>query len=109
MCKNGNWIKIADYREEIDFNDHHIACKQINGRSVCIINTKNGLKAFSSKCPHAGGDLSSGFLDIRGNIICPVHHYRFNLINGMDTNREGYFLKIFQTKENEDGIFIELA
>lgn len=108
MNKKESWIKIAANMDEIIFKENNIACIQINGKSICLIKTINGLKACSSKCPHAGGDLSSGFLDKRENIICPVHNYRFNLIDGRDTNREGYFLKTFPVKENEEGIFIEI-
>jgi len=108
MDKKEDWIKIAASMDEIIFKENNIACIQIDGKSICVIKTKNGLKACSSRCPHAGGDLSSSFLDKRENIICPVHNYRFNLNNGRDTNREGYFLKIFKIKENEEGIFIEL-
>jgi 3-phenylpropionate/trans-cinnamate dioxygenase ferredoxin subunit len=108
MDKKEDWIKIAANMDEIIFKENNIACIQVDGKSICVIKTIIGLKACSSKCPHAGGDLSSGFLDKREKIICPVHNYRFNLNNGRDTNREGYFLKIFKIKENEEGIFIEL-
>ena len=108
MDKKEDWIKIAASMDEIIFKENNIACIQIDGKSICVIKTKNGLKACSSRCPHAGGDLSSSFLDKRENIICPVHNYRFNLNNGRDTNGEGYFLKIFRVEENQEGIFIEL-
>jgi nitrite reductase/ring-hydroxylating ferredoxin subunit len=106
MNQKESWIRIAANIDEIIFKENNIACIQIDGKSICLIKTINGLTACSSKCPHAGGDLSSGFLDKRENIICPVHNYRFNLNNGRDTNGEGYFLKIFEVKENEEGIFI---
>jgi 3-phenylpropionate/trans-cinnamate dioxygenase ferredoxin subunit len=108
MDQKESWIKIAGKIDEIIFKENNIACIEIDGKSICLIKTIKGLKACSSKCPHAGGDLSSGFLDKRENIICPVHNYRFNLNNGCDTNNEGYFLKIFAVKEMEEGIFIEM-
>ncbi len=107
MDKLETWIKIAENIEQINFKNN-IACVQINEKSICIIKTLNGLKACSSKCPHAGGDLSSGFLDAKENIICPVHNYRFNLSHGRDSNGEGYFLKIFQVKENDEGVWLKV-
>ena len=109
MDKKEGWIKIAANMDEIIFKENNIAYIQIDEKPICLIKTINGLKACSSKCPHAGGDLSSGFLDKRENILCPVHNYRFNLNNGRDTNGEGYFLKIFKVKENEEGIFIRIG
>lgn len=107
MNKQETWIKIAKNIEEINF-ENNIASVQIKEKSICIIKTANGLKACSSKCPHAAGDLSSGFLDARGNIICPVHNYRFNLNHGRDTNGEGYFLKIYKIKEEEEGVWLKV-
>lgn len=109
MDKKETWIKIAGKIEEINFAKNNIAEVTVEGKTICIILTSNGLKACSSKCPHAGGDLSLGFLDKKENIICPVHGYRFSLNNGRDTNCEGYFLKLFPLKESEEGIFLNIS
>ncbi|HXR83890.1 MAG TPA: Rieske 2Fe-2S domain-containing protein [Hanamia sp.] len=109
METNQTWTKIANSIDEIHFGENNIASINIDKKPVCVIKTADGLRACSSNCPHAGADLSEGFLDKRENIICPVHNYRFNLNNGRDTNNEGYFLKIFVVKETEEGIFIEIT
>ncbi len=108
MDKTEKWIKIAGNSNEISFQDNNIATIHISGKAVCIAKTNNGLKACFAKCPHAGADLSEGFLDKKDNIICPVHGYRFSLNTGRDTNSEGYFLKIYKIKEIEEEIFIKL-
>lgn len=108
MNENERWVQIAENVDEIDFKKNNIACVQINGKSICVIKTIDGLKACSSKCPHASGDLSSGLLDKKENIICPVHSYRFSINTGRDTGGEGYFLKIYKIKKTEKGIFIKL-
>ncbi len=100
------WEKIASKREELHFAENNIATIIFKNRKICIIRTLAGLYACSDLCPHAGGSLSEGFLDSRGNIVCPVHQYAFNLTHGRDTLNEGYRLKIFKILENEDGIFI---
>lgn len=107
MNKQEKWLKLANNIGELVF-ENNIAIIEINEKSICVIKTANGLKACSSKCPHAGGDLSTGFLDAKGNIICPVHNYRFNLNHGRDTNDEGYFLKIFKVKEDADGVWLKV-
>ena len=108
MDQTENWIKIADDINDISFNDNHIAIIQIAGKSICLVKTEKNLKACSASCPHAGGDLSEGFLDKKENIICPVHNYRFSLNSGRDRDGEGYLLKIYKLKESEQGIFIKL-
>ena len=108
MSQKENWRKAAGNIDEISFNQNEIASINLGEKKICIAKTSFGLKAFSSTCPHAGGDLSGGFLDSKQNIICPVHGYRFSLNSGRDRNDEGYFLKIYQVKETSDGIFIKL-
>ena len=107
MSKNQRWIKIAGVNEDVFFK-RAIATFEIEGQKICVIKTTKGLKACSSLCPHASGDLSTGFLDKKENIVCPVHGYHFNLDHGRDTNNEGYFLKIFTIKESSEGIFVGL-
>lgn len=102
------WTKIAESIHEITFAPNNIAQIIIDEKKICLIRTSEGLRACISKCPHAGGELSNGFLDKNGNIVCPVHGYRFNCNNGRDTTGEGYFLKIYKVVENPEGIFIGL-
>ena len=108
MDETENWIKIAGDIKELSFAENNIAAIQLLEKPVCVVKTKSGLKACSAKCPHAGNDLSDAFLDKKGNIICPLHGYRFSLNNGRDTNNDGYFLKIYAIKETPEGIFIKL-
>lgn len=108
MKQEENWVKAAANVNEIFFKDNGIASIKVGDKIICITKTSSGLKAFSSKCPHAGGDLSEAFCDAKQNVICPVHGYRFSLNSGRDKNGEGYFLKIYPVRENTDGIFIKL-
>lgn len=104
--KKISWIKIADKKEELVFAENDILEVEIGDRKICIASTSSGLRACSSRCPHAGGNMALGKLDKKGNIVCPVHGYNFNLNSGRDTNFEGYFLKIYPIKEEEQGIFV---
>ena len=101
-------VKIAGTIDELSFAENNIATIMAGQKKICIAKSGAELRAFSARCPHAGGDLSEGALDQKGNVICPVHGYRFSLKNGRDTANEGYFLKTFRIKENEDGVFIEM-
>lgn len=108
MEKNADWVKIADDISSIKFNDKNIAVIFIDGRRICIINGEAGLKACTDRCPHAGGILSEGYVDLHQNIVCPVHGYRFNLKTGRDAYNEGYFLKTFPVIVNDEGVFIRI-
>ena len=80
----------------------------IAGKKICIISDGKNIHACTALCPHAGGTLAKGYVDALGNIVCPVHHYRFSLSNGRNTSGEGYHLKTYKVEEREDGIYIGL-
>jgi 3-phenylpropionate/trans-cinnamate dioxygenase ferredoxin subunit len=50
--------------------------------------------------------LTEDYLDAAGNIICPLHRYKFSLQNVCNISGEGYYLKIFPVELRLDGIFI---
>lgn len=80
----------------------------VAGKKICVLRYKEKWHACTTRCPHAGAAMSGGYIDALGNIVCPVHHYRFSLQNGRNTSGEGYFLKIFKVEEREDGMYIGL-
>ncbi|MEO6812662.1 MAG: Rieske 2Fe-2S domain-containing protein [Ginsengibacter sp.] len=100
------WIKVANHIKELNFNENNLIEIEIEEKKICIANTAFGLRACTSKCPHAGGNISQGKLDSKQNITCTVHNYQFNLINGRDTNNEGYFLKLYPMQQTENGVFV---
>jgi 3-phenylpropionate/trans-cinnamate dioxygenase ferredoxin subunit len=103
--KEYTWHKIADSLEEIPFSDG-LTGMEINGKKICISLYKDTLFACTATCPHAGGDLPGGYIDALGNIVCPVHRYKFSLKNGRNTSGEGYYLKTYPVELRPDGVFI---
>jgi len=51
-------------------------------------------------CPHGGSDLSEAEVD-DGQIICPGHHWRFSLSDGVCTNAAGR-IRIRELPEDDD-------
>ncbi len=106
MGKTYKWYKIADTIEAIDFSKDGLAEVAVNGKKVCVILKNETLSACAAKCPHAGGHMSEGFIDVLGNIVCPLHRYKFSLANGRNISGEGYFLKNYPAEIRLNGIFI---
>lgn len=104
--KKYTWHKIAETTAELDFNTDNLLQVEVSGKEICVAQTKDGLKGCASKCPHAGGPMEEGFIDALGNIVCPLHRYKFSLQNGRNTSGEGYYLKTFPIETREDGIFV---
>jgi 3-phenylpropionate/trans-cinnamate dioxygenase ferredoxin subunit len=106
MASTPTWHKIADDISEIIFNANGLAEIEINGKIICLAKHSDQLFACTQKCPHAGGILTDGHLDALGNLVCPLHKYKFSLKNGRNISGEGYYLKTFKTEVRQNGVFI---
>ena len=102
------WHQVALSVAALDFADNHIAVVETAGKKLCIGRYQDKLYAFAYKCPHASGIMADGYIDALGNIVCPVHRYKFNLQNGRNTSGEGYDLKHWPVEVREDGVYVGL-
>ncbi|SRR5258706_11725857 len=99
------WYKIADHINELDFADNNIVVVEVKGKTMCIARFKEEVFAFAYKCPHAGGFLVDGYIDALGNIVCPVHRYKYDMKNGRNVSGEGYYLRTWPVEIREDGVY----
>ena len=103
-----HWYKIAASENDLEFGSNAIAVAQIQEKKICIGKFNNTLYAFAYTCPHAGGIMAEGYIDPLGNIVCPIHRYKFSLKNGRNTSGEGYHLKYWPVDIREDGIYVSM-
>lgn len=104
--KKYTWHKVADHINELEFSPNQIAVTLLNGKKICVGQYKDHVFAFAYKCPHAGGVLADGHIDALGNVVCPLHRYKFSLQNGRNTSGEGYYLKHWPVELREEGVFV---
>lgn len=101
-------MKVADGVEEIVFGPNQLAEVQADGKRICLGRYQDGFFAFAAKCPHAGGHFSNGYIDALGNVVCPLHRYKFCMKNGRNVSGEGYYLKHWPVEVREEGVFVGL-
>ena len=102
------WHKIAESEAELILGDNQIAVVEVNGKKICLGKYQQEWFGFAYKCPHASGILSDGYIDAVGNVVCPLHRYKFSVKNGRNTSGEGYFLKTYPVQLREEGMFVGL-
>ncbi len=103
---SNRWTKIAEHVNELDFASNDIAVVVLDGRKICVARFHDTYYAFPYTCPHAGGILAHGHLDANGHLVCPLHRYRFDLRNGRNVSGEGYYLRHWQVRVSEEGVFM---
>jgi len=101
-----NWFKIAESSNELAMKNQQLMEIEVSGKNICLVMHEDKLFACAAKCPHAGGKMADGYLDAIGNIVCPLHRYKYNLQNGRNISGEGYFLKNFPIEIRKEGVFV---
>lgn len=105
-AKNIKWFKVADSKNELHWQENNLMAIEAGDKKITLALIANQVYACAYKCPHASGILADGFIDALGNLVCPLHRYKFNLSNGRNVSGEGYYLKVFAIEEREAGIFV---
>jgi nitrite reductase/ring-hydroxylating ferredoxin subunit len=100
--------KIAEHINELPFAENNIAVVEVNGKKICIGKYSDKLFAFAYKCPHAGGLLGYGHIDAQGNVVCPLHRYKYDISNGRNVTGEGYYLRHWSVIEKADGVYVDM-
>jgi nitrite reductase/ring-hydroxylating ferredoxin subunit len=104
--KNIHWVKIADNKNVLEWQQNNLTVVQAGDKRITLARIGNEVYACAYKCPHAGGIMADGFVDASGNIVCPLHKFKFSLRNGRNVSGEGYYLKTFAVEERESGLFV---
>lgn len=80
---------------------------KVADQELAIVRTNSGIKVFQNACPHDGASLAAG--EVHGEVvICPWHHYHFDLHTGKCKDFECAPLKLAEIIETSSGIFINI-
>ena len=101
-----DWKLITDAPLSLNWAENNMVELEVEGKQVTLAKWKEGYLAFASKCPHASGRMSQGYINPLGQVVCPLHRYCFDMKNGRNTSGEGYFLKTYPLDLREEGLFI---
>lgn len=103
-----HWHKIYDNEEALQNNvlPNKVDVFVLKGERICIAKGKEGYYAVQERCPHNGASLSQGFCTEEGEIVCPVHRYKFDLKTGRATAGGSFALKKYPLEIKENGVFI---
>jgi len=96
------YIKVATVHEIVPGSGKKVeAC----GNEIALFNFNGEIYAISDICPHRGGPLSEGFLDV-GKVFCPWHCFDFNLKTGECTTFPSMRVQAYEVKVEGEDIFV---
>lgn len=94
------WHKVPT---KIDESRNYVKALHVAGKKLCLIREGDVLSVTSSRCPHAGADLTNGWCE-GGKLVCPFHRHKFNIENGKGDEPQHNFIRIYPLKK-ENGEF----
>lgn len=87
--------------------DSRIKKVKLGNREIGIIRIGENIYGFNAFCPHRGASLIQASIH-SGEIICPLHHYRFELQSGRAKAGDCSDLETFPCQLSENGLKIVL-
>ncbi len=88
-----------------DIPDGGMYCFELEGRPLLYLRQGGEDYVTQRMCPHASVDLSTGYF--AGHvIICPKHHYKFDVRTGRHISGEDYRLRIYPIEHDDQGRYI---
>lgn len=76
------------------------------GKSVCLVGYQGQIFALSTKCPHAGEDLSRGWCSAEGKLVCPVHRFSYDLTTGRGSPGQNDYVDTYKVKIEAGDIYV---
>jgi nitrite reductase/ring-hydroxylating ferredoxin subunit len=76
--------------------------------SIGIVRIGESFRCFQAFCPHRGASLIQGNINSSGEIICPLHQYRFDLKTGQVKSGYCEDLEIYPNELTENGLEITI-
>ncbi|WP_339697941.1 Rieske (2Fe-2S) protein [Algoriphagus aquimarinus] len=80
----------------------------LENKEIALVRSDEFFHTFQSDCPHRGTSLIEGTLTNQGEIICPLHKYRFDIKSGKVKVGSCGDLEIYQNELTEVGLKIWL-
>lgn len=92
------WTSLCDVSELIEGQGKYV---EVSGFQLAVFLDKGNMYVMDNTCPHAGGNMSSGFVD-DGCAVCPWHYWTFKLDNGEMPGLPGVFITTYKTRTHAE-------
>jgi nitrite reductase (NADH) small subunit len=81
--------------------------RDADGVRVAVFRTAEGVVVLSGRCPHANGPLGLGWIE-EGEVVCPLHRWRFRLADGRCTTVRGNSVHRFRCEVRGDEVWVQV-
>ncbi len=75
---------------------------RVKDQEIAVFKHQGKLCAIQNNCPHEGGQLSAGWIE-GGEVVCPLHGYKFDLRTGACLTDPKLKVKVFKLTAQDSG------
>jgi len=79
----------------------------VNGREIALVSVGGRIHAVDNVCPHEGGPLADGTVQ-GGVLVCPLHHWEFDVTTGRCLNEPDECVRRYETKVENGQVLVQL-
>jgi len=103
-------IKLFNSLEDLNnaFQQTALRRLRIGEKVFCLVKNGDEYHLLDGLCPHQKQPLHEGKLNAFGEIICPLHFYRFNLKTGKEAYNLCGDLNVYPISIKNDGVFASI-
>jgi nitrite reductase (NADH) small subunit len=80
---------------------------EVDGLRIAVLNDGGMMHALIGRCPHENGSLGLGWIE-DGEVVCPLHRWRFRLSTGRCTTIRGESVHRFRCEVRGDEVWVEV-
>jgi nitrite reductase/ring-hydroxylating ferredoxin subunit len=81
---------------------------RLGDQEIGVMRIGEEVFGFDLFCPHRGASLLNAYPNNSGELICPLHEYRFELKSGQVKSGSCSDLKVYSCQLTENGLRISL-
>lgn len=89
-----------------DIADGAAKMYRVKGEEMAVFKNNGQLFGVQNVCPHEGGQLCNGWID-GGEVVCPLHGYKFDLKTGSCSTDPKLKVKVFKLVRQGDRFTVE--
>jgi nitrite reductase (NADH) small subunit len=79
----------------------------VDGEMIAVFRLRDGsVRALSAVCPHKGGPLADGELDLK-QVVCPLHLYAWDLSTGCSLSGQSP-VATYPVRVDNDQLILEM-
>lgn len=98
--------KKEDFENSLQNNQPRLVVA--GNQNICVVRKQDKLIAFKNECPHMGQGLNDGLVNYLGEIVCPLHGYKFSLVHGEEEKQRCASLTFIPVEFSEEGVFLDV-